>query len=655
MNFDELGLAPALLKAVQEEGYTTPTPIQAQAIPAVLAGADLLAGAQTGTGKTAAFTLPLLHKLAMSRSAQNKFGGIGIRALVLTPTRELAAQVEESIKTYGKHLQLTSTVIFGGVGMNPQINKLKRGVDILVATPGRLLDLSQQGMLDLSTVQILVLDEADRMLDMGFIHDIKKVLALVPAQKQSLLFSATFSDEIRQLAQGLLNKPQSIQVTPSNTTVQRISQTWHLVGRAKKKQLLAHIIQQHNWSQVLVFTRTKFGANHVAEYLEKNGISAMALHGNKSQGARTQALAGFKTGDVRALVATDIAARGIDIEDLPHVVNYEIPNVSEDYVHRIGRTGRAGKEGQAVSLVSLDEEGFLAAIEDFTRQSIPRQDIAEFLPDPDERAEPIAMGRQTLWGGAGKPPSRDVMAAAAKAARREMTDRVREKRTSDGGGNNGGGGRGPGGGNRSPARSGGAGRGGQGNGGGNGGVERNHNGGGNFNGQNRGSHGSGPRGPAPQNRGPRSPYPQDFTQDNFAPQQNMQQERMPQDNQREEGDFADPRERQHLQRDGLHLQSRALSEGRNRNRNNSGGGGGMGGGAQPDPLRTSIDVMGNRRGGGGGGGNRSGGGGGYGGGGGGRGRSGGGGGGYGGGGGNRSGGGGGNRSGGGGGGNRGGY
>ena len=644
MNFDELGLAPALLKAVHEEGYTTPTPIQAQAIPAVLAGADLLAGAQTGTGKTAAFTLPLLHKLAMSRSAQNKFGGIGIRALVLTPTRELAAQVEESIKTYGKHLQLTSTVIFGGVGMNPQINKLKRGVDILVATPGRLLDLSQQGMLDLSTVQILVLDEADRMLDMGFIHDIKKVLALVPAQKQSLLFSATFSDEIRQLAQGLLNKPQSIQVTPSNTTVQRISQTWHLVGRAKKKQLLAHIIQQHNWSQVLVFTRTKFGANHVAEYLEKNGISAMALHGNKSQGARTQALAGFKTGDVRALVATDIAARGIDIEDLPHVVNYEIPNVSEDYVHRIGRTGRAGKEGQAVSLVSLDEEGFLAAIEEFTRQNIPRQDIAEFLPDPDERAEPIAMGRQTLWGGAGKPPSRDVMAAAAKAARREMTDRVREKRTSDGGGGGGGGGRGPGGGNRGPARgNGGAGRSGQ--GAGNGGVERNHNGGGNFNGNSNGQgRGPGPRGPAPQNRGPRAPnnqgYPQDFTQDNFAPQQNMQQDRMPQDNQREEGDFADPRERQHLQRDGLHLQSRALSEGRRNNGNggnrNNGGGGGMGGGAQPDPLRTSIDVMGNRR--GGGGGNRSGGG-----------RSGGGGGGYGGGGGNRS------RSGGGGGGGGGGY
>jgi ATP-dependent RNA helicase RhlE len=622
MNFDELGLAPALFKAVQEKGYITPTPIQQQAIPAVLAGEDLLAGAQTGTGKTAAFVLPILHKLAMGRSATNKFGGVGIRALVLTPTRELAAQVEESVRDYGKHLQLTSTVVFGGVGINPQINKLKRGVDILVATPGRLLDLAQQGMLDLSQVQIFVLDEADRMLDMGFIHDIRKVLQMVPAQKQSLLFSATFSDEIRQLAQGLLNNPKSIQVTPSNTTVQRISQSWHLVGRAKKKALLAHIIQEHNWSQVLVFTRTKFGANHVAEFLEKNGISAMALHGNKSQGARTQALAGFKSGDIRALVATDIAARGIDIEDLPHVVNYEIPNVSEDYVHRIGRTGRAGKEGQAVNLVSLDEEGFLAAIEAFTRQDIPRKDYADFLPDADERAEPIAMGRQTLWGGAGKPPSRDVMAQAAKNARREMTDRVREKRSSEGGGGGGagrgpsGGGRGPAGGNRGPSGSPRGRNAGQ----GNGGVERNHNGGGNFNGQGRG--------PAHNNRGPRAPYPQD----NFN--QGVPHERMPQEAQREEGDFADPRERQHLQRDGLHLQSRALSEGRrnngNNNRNSGGQGGGMGGGAQPDPLRTSIDVMGNRRGGGGGG-NRSGGqrsgGGGYGGGGGGggRGRSGGGG------------------------------
>jgi ATP-dependent RNA helicase RhlE len=432
MNFEELKLAPAILKAVREQGYETPTAIQAQAIPLVLEGHDLLGGAQTGTGKTAAFTLPLLHRLTMSRSAQNKWGGTGIRALVLTPTRELAAQVEESVQTYGKYLQLSSTVVFGGVGMNPQISRLKKGVDILVATPGRLLDLQQQGFLDLSTVQTLVLDEADRMLDMGFIHDVKKVLALVPKEKQSLLFSATFSDEIRELANGLLKNPQSVQVTPRNTTVQRITQVIHPVGRGKKKALLAHIIKEHDWSQVLVFTRTKFGANNVAEYLEKNGITAMALHGNKSQGARTQALAGFKSGDVRALVATDIAARGIDIDELPHVVNYEIPNVSEDYVHRIGRTGRAGADGAAVNLVCLDEEGFMADIERFTKQKIEVKVVEGFAPEPGERAEPIAMGRQTIWGGAGKPPSREVMAAAAKAARTEMLQRVRDNKAGQG-------------------------------------------------------------------------------------------------------------------------------------------------------------------------------------------------------------------------------
>jgi ATP-dependent RNA helicase RhlE len=430
MTFEELKLAPALLKAVREQGYETPTPIQAQAIPAVLDGHDLLGGAQTGTGKTAAFTLPLLHKLSMSRSARNKWGGYGIRALVLTPTRELAAQVEESVRTYGKYLQLGSTVIFGGVGMQPQIDRMKKGVDILVATPGRLLDLQQQGFMDLSQVQVLVLDEADRMLDMGFLPDVKKVLALLPRDKQSLLFSATFSDEIRDLANGLLRDPRSIQVTPRNTTVQRITQVVHPVSRNKKKQLLAHVIQEHDWSQVLVFTRTKFGANHVADYLNKNGVTAMALHGNKSQGARTQALAGFKSGDIRALVATDIAARGIDIDDLPHVVNYEIPNVPEDYVHRIGRTGRAGREGQAVSFVCLDEEGFMQEIERFTRQQIPVLPMEGFGPEPGERAEPIAMGRQTLWGGAGKPPSREVMAAAAKAARQEMVQRIRDNKAS---------------------------------------------------------------------------------------------------------------------------------------------------------------------------------------------------------------------------------
>jgi ATP-dependent RNA helicase RhlE len=549
MNFEELNLAPAILKAVREEGYDIPTAIQAQAIPLVMQGHDLLGGAQTGTGKTAAFTLPMLHRLTMNRSAQNKFGGTGIRALVLTPTRELAAQVEESVRTYGKYLQLSSTVIFGGVGMNPQISKLKKGVDILVATPGRLLDLQQQGMLDLGQVQMLVLDEADRMLDMGFIHDVKKVLALVPKEKQSLLFSATFSDEIRDLANGLLKNPQSVQVTPRNTTVQRITQVIHPVGRGKKKALLAHIINEQNWSQVLVFTRTKFGANNVAEFLEKNGITAMALHGNKSQAARTQALAGFKSGDVRALVATDIAARGIDIDDLPHVVNYEIPNVSEDYVHRIGRTGRAGADGAAVNLVCLDEEGFMQDIERFTKQNIEVKIVEGFGPEAGEKAEPIAMGRQTIWGGAGKPPSRDVMQAAAKAARTEMLQRVRENKGTQGGGRAGGQGHGGGGGGR-------AGQGPRGNSGGDRGPREDRSG--EF--QPPRSHGNRP--PQGQGRGPRqggggnSEYqpPAGFTHEGRAPRPST---------------------------------------------------------AQPDPMRTSVDMMagrGARRGGGGGygGGNRGG-------------------------------------------------
>ena len=425
MNFEDLQLAPAIVSAVRDLGYETPTPIQVEAIPLVLAGNDLLGGAQTGTGKTAAFTLPMLQRLSEGAPATRG----QVRSLVLCPTRELAAQVEESVQQYGKNLKMSSAVIFGGVGMNPQIQRLQKGVDVLVATPGRLLDLHGQGALDLSQVEILVLDEADRMLDMGFIHDVKKVLALLPRNKQSLLFSATFSDDIRELAQGLLRDPREVQVTPRNTTVQRITQVIHPVGRNKKKALLAHIIQQHDWSQVLVFTRTKFGANHVADYLNKNGISAMALHGNKSQSARTQALAGFKTGELRALVATDIAARGIDIDDLPHVVNYEIPNISEDYVHRIGRTGRAGASGTAVNFVCLDEEGFMHAIEKFTRQQIPVEFVEGFGPEEGEKAEPIAMGRQTLWGGAGKPPGRDVMAAAAKAARQEMMQRIRENKT----------------------------------------------------------------------------------------------------------------------------------------------------------------------------------------------------------------------------------
>ncbi len=500
MTFEELNLAPAILKAVLEHGYETPTPIQAQAIPAVLAGSDLLGGAQTGTGKTAAFVLPMLQRLSTEPRLANRRGVNAVRCLIMTPTRELAAQVEESVRVYGKYLDLTSMVVFGGVGMGAQIEKLRRGVDILVATPGRLLDHAGQGTLDLSQVQILVLDEADRMLDMGFIHDIKKVLALVPKQKQSLLFSATFSDEIRDLANGLLRDPLHIQVTPRNTTVQRITQTIHPVGRAKKKALLTHIINEHNWSQVLVFTRTKFGANNVAEHLTKNGIQAIALHGNKSQTARTQALADFKSGTIRVLVATDIAARGIDIDELPHVVNYEIPNVSEDYIHRIGRTGRAGNSGEAISLVCLDEEGFMQDIERFTKQNIEKVIVPGFEAEPGERAEPLAMGRQTIWGGLGKPPSRDVMQAAAKAARSEMMTRMRDSKAAQparGGGNNGGGG----GNGRGRAPAGGA---------------RNE-GGGNF--------GRGPRTPNPgqprQNTGgqPRPPQQQRFRDDSQPPMQ----------------------------------------------------------------------------------------------------------------------------------------
>ena len=428
MNFDQLNLAPAILRAVQEQGYTAPTPIQAQAIPLVLEGHDLLAGAQTGTGKTAGFTLPMLHKLSTTPARRPG----AIRALVLTPTRELAAQVEESVRTYGQYLDLKSTVIFGGVGMNPQVDRIRRGVDILVATPGRLLDLEGQDHIDLSNIEILVLDEADRMLDMGFIHDVKKVLALLPRDKQSLLFSATFSDEIRELANGLLKSPKSVQVTPPNTTVERIAQVIYPVGRMRKKDVLAHLIGENDWSQVLVFTRTKFGANKVADFLNDRGIKAMALHGNKSQSARTQALAEFKSGELRALVATDIAARGIDIDELPHVVNFDIPNVPEDYVHRIGRTGRAGASGEAVSLVCMDEEGFMHEIEKFTRQQIPVRMLDGFGPEEGERAEPIAMGRQTLWGGLGKPPSREVMQAAAKAARQEMMQRIRENKAGQG-------------------------------------------------------------------------------------------------------------------------------------------------------------------------------------------------------------------------------
>ncbi|MGH6646543.1 DEAD/DEAH box helicase [Aquabacterium sp.] len=399
MSFESLGLAEPLLKAIAEAGYTVPTPIQTQAIPAVLSGGDLLAGAQTGTGKTAGFTLPLLHKLAVTPTPQG--ARRHIRALILTPTRELAAQVEESVRVYGKYLPLRSMVMFGGVGMNPQIDALRRGVDILVATPGRLLDHHQQGTLDLRHVEYFVLDEADRMLDMGFIHDIRRVLAIVPPKKQSLLFSATFSDEIKALADRLLNAPQMIEVARRNTTAETISQKIHPVDRDQKKELLTHLIKSQNWHQVLVFTRMKHGANRLVEYLEKQGITAMAIHGNKSQSARTRALAEFKSGDLQVLVATDIAARGIDIDQLPHVINYELPNVAEDYVHRIGRTGRAGAEGEAISLVCVDEEGFLADIEKLIKRPIEREVIQGFEPDPNAKAEPIQLGRRTLHGAPG--------------------------------------------------------------------------------------------------------------------------------------------------------------------------------------------------------------------------------------------------------------
>jgi ATP-dependent RNA helicase RhlE len=472
MHFTDLGLAEPLLRAVRDQGYDTPTPIQAQAIPAVLGGGDLMAGAQTGTGKTAGFTLPMLHRLAAQPQKKDARGRVAIRALILTPTRELAAQVEESVRTYGKYLPLTSMVMFGGVGMQPQIDRLRKGVDILVATPGRLLDHHQQRTLDLSHVEIFVLDEADRMLDMGFIHDIKKVLAVLPAKKQSLLFSATFSDEIKALADRLLNAPALIEVARRNATADTIAQKVHPVGREKKKALLAHLIKQGDWHQVLVFTRMKHGANRLTEFLNEQGISAMAIHGNKSQGARTKALADFKSNDLQVLVATDIAARGIDIDQLPHVVNFELPNVPEDYVHRIGRTGRAGAQGEAISLVCLDEEIFLRDIEKLIKRSIPREVVPGFEAPADERAEPIVLGRMTIGvggtrrgggggggggGRGGRPGGGAPQRPSAPQAPRGAAPAPRGGRPGGGGGGGGGGGRGPGGGGRpgGPSRPGG--------------------------------------------------------------------------------------------------------------------------------------------------------------------------------------------------------
>ncbi|NRA72102.1 MAG: DEAD/DEAH box helicase, partial [Gammaproteobacteria bacterium] len=376
MSFDSLGLSPEILKAVKEQGYDTPSPIQAQAIPAILEGKDVMAAAQTGTGKTAGFTLPILQKLSRGQRAQNN----QVRALILTPTRELAAQVADNVALYSKHLPLRSAVVFGGVKINPQMMKLRQGVDVLVATPGRLLDLYNQRAVRFNQLEVLVLDEADRMLDMGFIHDIRKIINILPKNRQNLMFSATFSNDIRKLAKGMIHNPVEISVSPANTTVESVEQWICPVDKGRKAALLTHLISENDWQQVLVFSRTKHGANRLAKHLEGKGITSAAIHGNKSQGARTKALAAFKAGAVRVLVATDIAARGIDIDQLPHVVNFDLPNVAEDYVHRIGRTGRAGASGEAVSLVSNDEMKQLKDIERLIKQVIERRPIAEFDP-----------------------------------------------------------------------------------------------------------------------------------------------------------------------------------------------------------------------------------------------------------------------------------
>lgn len=425
MSFESLGLMAELHRAVSEKGYSTPTPIQQQAIPIILEGRDLMGGAQTGTGKTAGFTLPLLQRL-METDVPRK-GRRPIRALVLTPTRELAAQVAESVQTYGGHLPLKSTVVFGGVSINPQKQKLIRGVDILIATPGRLLDHVNQRSADLSNVDILVLDEADRMLDMGFIHDIKKVLALVPKKKQTLLFSATFSNDIKKLANGLMRSPALIEVARQNAATETVEQVVHPVDKTRKRELLSFLIGSNNWQQVLVFNRTKHGANRLAEQLNKDGITATAIHGNKSQGARTRALADFKSGEVRVLVATDIAARGIDIDQLPHVVNYELPNVAEDYVHRIGRTGRAGNEGEAMSLVCVDELKLLKDIEKLIKREIPKETIEGYEPDPSIKAEPITRGRSQQ----NNRPRRNPGSAASKKKPRPGKN-ARQRQTGSG-------------------------------------------------------------------------------------------------------------------------------------------------------------------------------------------------------------------------------
>ncbi len=405
--FAELGLGQPIVQAVAVKGYTIPSPIQLQCIPAVLEGRDVMAAAQTGTGKTAGFTLPMLERLRHGPSARDRV----VRALVLTPTRELAAQVGENVAAYGCYLDLRSDVVFGGVKVNPQINRLRAGADVLVATPGRLLDLQQQGAIRLDRVEILVLDEADRMLDMGFIRDIRKLLALMPERRQNLLFSATFSASIRALAHGLLHSPLQLQATPENQAAPTVEHLLHPCDMARKPALLTHLIASNGWEQVLVFSRTKHGANRMAETLTQAGMAASAIHGNKSQGARTRALAGFKAGELRVLVATDLAARGIDIHQLPHVVNLDLPNQAEDYVHRIGRTGRAGHPGQAISLVAAEEHELLAGIEKLIGVRLPRQEVSGFEPTILS-APPL-----DLSGGRGKGRGRGPAAAAGRQRR----------------------------------------------------------------------------------------------------------------------------------------------------------------------------------------------------------------------------------------------
>lgn len=426
MSFESLGLSDALLKAVSKKGYTTPSPIQEKAIPKVLEGRDVLASAQTGTGKTAGFTLPILHLLSKEEPQRRR----KIRSLILTPTRELAAQIEENVKEYSTFLDIRSTVIFGGVNANPQIRTLRQGVDILIATPGRLLDLENQGHVSLRDVEILVLDEADRMLDMGFLRDIKRILALLPKKRQNLLFSATFSKDIKTLANTLLDNPILVEATPQNTTAEKVDHMIYRVDKARKTELTIKLIKEGGWNQVLIFTRTKHGANRLSQKLEKANISSAAIHGNKTQNARTKALSGFKKGSIRVLVATDIAARGLDIPLLPHVVNYELPNVPEDYVHRIGRTGRAGASGEAISLVGLDEKDYVKGIERLLDLRIPKEIMPGFEPTDTLKSLKESAAQQ----GSGRPDRRNARGGQGNRGNSSSKSRGGNSNRNSGGG-----------------------------------------------------------------------------------------------------------------------------------------------------------------------------------------------------------------------------